>query len=74
MKIKNITDSNRYCWNRRTGEKLTVAPYKILEIDKVLFDKRSFKIINDRIDKIEKTEKLIPRLPKKDLIKRRNKI
>jgi len=73
MKIKNITNSNRYCWNRRTGEKLTIAPYKILEIDKVLFDKRSFKIINDRIDKNEKSEKKSTGI-NRETIKRRNKI
>jgi hypothetical protein len=70
MKIKNITNSTRQCWDRQTGEKLLVEPNKIVERNKILFDKSSFIILNDLV---ENDEKVIPKLLEKKQIKRRNK-
>lgn len=70
MKIKNITNSIRQCWDRQTGERLLVEPNKIVERNKILFDKNSFIILNDLV---ENDEKMIPKLLEKKEIKRRNK-
>ena len=48
MKIKNITDSVRKCWNRRTGWIMLVGPGEIVEAEKILFDKRAFIIVKSK--------------------------
>lgn len=71
MKIKNTTDSVRQCWNKRTGWKVLVGPGEIIEIEKVLFDPKAFKIIYDK--KSKKTEKQEPKILGANKVNRRKK-
>jgi hypothetical protein len=71
MKIKNITDAKRKCFDRATGEIIIVGPFEVIEREKLLFDKRTFELVNTDIE--EKVEEKIPKLLGKKIIKRRNK-
>lgn len=72
MKIKNITDSIRQCFDKQTGEVLLVKPNEIIEREKIRFESNSFQVVNN--DKVENVEQPILRLPKKNtLLKKENK-
>jgi hypothetical protein len=71
MKIKNITDSVRKCFDKQTGEILLVEPNEIIEREKIRFESNSFQVVNN--DKVENDEKLSPKLLGKKQLNRRNK-
>jgi len=63
MKIKNITNSIRQCYDR-FGNIHLVKPGEILELDFIKFDKRSFKeITHDEED--ESVEQVSPKVLRK---------
>jgi hypothetical protein len=70
MKIQNITDSVRQCFDKQTGEVLLVKPNEIIEREKIRFEPLVFKIIN--IDTVENVEQMSPKLLGKKQLNRRN--
>jgi hypothetical protein len=71
MKIQNITDSVRQCFDKQTGEVLLVKPNEIIEREKIRFEPLAFKEIN--IDTVENVEQMSPKLLGKKQLNRRNK-
>lgn len=71
MRIKNITKSDRQCFDMKTGEVLIVKPNEIIERDKIRFEESSF--IKIYIEEVEKLEQEIPKLLGKNKLNKRKK-
>ena len=67
MKLKNKTKEIRQLYDR--GKLKLVGPLEIIEVEKPVYDSRTFEIFNEKVEK----EKRSIRLPKKAIKHRRKR-
>ena len=57
MKLKNTTNSTRELMDKSTGKIIKVKPWAIIELEKCLYDKNTFKIVVNKPVYIKKRKK-----------------